>query len=370
MLPNEKDYQLAAVLLDHSLNLKPREKLLITVSDSAAFNLVKAVYVEALKRGAYPLVDTQIDLHLNRSHINGFSYQFYKLANEWQLKYVPTSVLKAKIDWADAFVRIVTLDNTKELAQIAAEKITRRQKLMTPIIEKMIDSQRWVVTYYPTPAMAQDAGVAYDWLVEFYYQACLVDYEGMKEKLKKLEAVLDAGKRVDIKGKNTDLSFSIQGRLAQAAYGQANIPDGEVFLAPLEKTVEGHIYFDLPTIYAGSEVEGIYLEFKAGRVVTAKAERGEEALNKILRTDEGARYLGEFAIGANYNITQAMKNTLFDEKIGGTIHLALGRAYKEKRGGGTNESAIHWDIVKDMRYPNHQVQVDGRVILKEGKILV
>lgn len=369
MWPTDRDFQLAQVFLKHAVKLKSKEKLLITTSDSGAFGLIKAVYITALKMGAYPLLDTMIDFHINRSFMNGFVYQFYKLANKWQLGYIPKRVLEAKIDWADAFVRIVTLDNSAELAQIPTEKITTRQKLMRPLMDKMINKGRWVVTYYPTPSMAQNAGVAFDWLVDFYYRACLVDYEKMKKQLKGLEAVLDKGSWVKVVGKDTDLKFSIKGRLAQAAYGEYNIPDGEVFLAPLEKTVEGKIYFDMPTIYAGVEIEGIYLEFKKGKVVKAKAKRGEEALQKILDTDVGARYIGEFAIGANYNITKPMKNTLFDEKIGGTIHMALGRAYDEKRGGGTNRSAIHWDIVKDMRLPGHQVLVDGKVILKEGRIL-
>ncbi len=370
MLTHPLDQQLAKVFLNHSLRLKPKERLLITTSDSAAFGLVKAVYTQALKLGAYPLIDTQIDLHINRSFMNGFAYQFYNLANDWQLNHVPTQILEAKIDWADAFVRIVTLDNTKELVNISTQKIANRQKLMRPIFDKMIDSNRWVLTYYPTPAMAQEAGMSFDQLLEFYYRACLVDYQKMKNDLTKLERVLDQGEQVRIKAKDTNLSFSIKGRLAQAAYGTANIPDGEVFLAPLEKTVEGHIYFDMPTVYMGNEVEGIYLEFKAGRVIKAKAKRGQKELERILETDKGARYIGEFAFGANYNIKQAMKNTLFDEKIGGTIHMALGRAYSEKRGGGTNTSAIHWDIVKDMRYPNYQVLVDGKPVLTAGRLVV
>ncbi len=370
MFPGDKDFRLAQVFLEHALKLKPKEKLLITTSDSGAFGLVKAVYIMALKMGVYPLIDTQIDWHINRSFMNGFAYQFYKLANKWQLGYVPKEVLEAKIEWADAFVRIVTLDNSAELAQIPTEKITKRQKLMRPLFDRLIDKGRWVLTYYPTPSMAQNAGVSFDWLVDFYYKACLVDYEKMKKQLKGLEAVLDKGNQVEIVGKETNLSFLIKGRLAQAAYGEYNIPDGEVFLAPLEKTVEGKIYFDMPTLYAGAEIEGIYLEFKKGKVIKAKAKRGEEALHKILDTDAGARYIGEFAIGANYNITKPMKNTLFDEKIGGTIHMALGRAYNEKRGGGTNQSAIHWDIVKDMRLPGHEVRVDDKIVLKEGKIVI
>ncbi|NOY14716.1 MAG: aminopeptidase [bacterium] len=369
MIPTDKDFQLARVFLNHSLKLKPKQKLLITTSDSGAFNLVKAVYIEALKQGVYPLIDTQIDFQINRSHMNGFAYQFYQLANDWQLKYIPKQVLEAKIDWADAFIRIATLDNSRELSQIPTEKISLRQQKLRPIFDKMIDKGRWVLTYYPTPAMAQDAGVAFDWLVDFYYQACLTDYARMEKKLKRLEKLLDQGNKIQIRGENTNLTFSIKGRLAQAAYGEANIPDGEVFLAPLEKTVEGRIYFDMPTMYMGNQIEGIYLEFKAGQVIKAKAKTGQKELEKILDTDQGAKYVGEFAIGANYNIKQAMKNTLFDEKIGGTIHLALGRAYSQKRGGGANKSAIHWDIVKDMRFPNHQVLVDNQVILNNGQIL-
>jgi len=370
MLIHPKDKKLARVFLTHSVKLKSREKLLITTSDSGAFNLVKAVYIEALKLGAYQLIDTQIDWHINRSFTNGFAYQFYRLANKWQLNHVPKEVLEAKIDWADAFVRIVTLDNNQELVNIPTDKITLRQRLMEPIFSRMIDKGRWVLTYYPTPSMAQSAGMSLDELIEFYYKACLVDYDKMRRQLNGLEKILDKGHKVEVKGKDTNLTFSIKGRLAQAAYGEANIPDGEVFLAPLEKTVKGRVYFDFPTLYAGALIEGVYLEFRQGRVVTAKAKRGQAALERILATDQGARYLGEFAIGANYNITKPMKNTLFDEKIGGTIHMALGRAYSEKRGGGTNKSAIHWDIVKDMRHPGHTVTVDGQPVLTEGKLLV
>jgi aminopeptidase len=217
--------------------------------------------------------------------------------------------------------------------------------------------------------MAQDAGVSYDWLLDFYYDACIVDYKKMKKKLKKVEKILDQGERVEIFGKKTKIAFSIKNRLAQACYGERNIPDGEVFLAPVKDTLEGEIFFDMPTRRFGRDVEYIYLKFEKGKVVDAKAKKGQKALEKALETDEGSRYVGEFAIGANYEIDRVMKNTLFDEKIGGTIHMALGRAYKEKRGGGENESAIHWDIVKDMRLDGSVLKVDNKVILKEGKII-
>jgi len=363
MIPTSKDFKLARVFLNHSLKVKSKEKVLITCSDSAAFPLLKAIYIETLKLGAFPLLDIAgIDFEIGRSHLGGLAYQFFKRANQWQLNHLPKEIIKAKIDWADAYVRIVSLDNVAEFAQIPPEKMTLRQKLIRPYFDKMIDSDRWVLTYFPTPAMAQQARVAFDWLVDFYYKACLVDYQAMKRKLKRLEKILDKGEIIHLTGKNTDLTFSIKDRLAKACFGERNIPDGEVFLCPVEETIEGKVYFDLPTTAFGREVQGIYLEFKKGKVIKAKAEIGQEVLEKMLATDDGAKHVGEFAIGTNPNIKQAMKNTLFDEKIAGTIHIALGRAYSEKRGGGKNKSAIHWDLVKDMRIKGSRILIDGKKV--------
>lgn len=360
MNPTEKDFALAKVLIDHSLSIKAKEKVLITVSESG-MPLAKAVYLEVLQRGAYPLFDIEA---------TGMGYGFYKAANEWQLSYIPEAIIKTKVAWADAYVRIYSEFNSRELAQIDPAKIAVRSKLLRPLMDPMIDSDRWILTYYPTPAMAQEAGVSYDWLREFYFGACLVDYAKMERELKGLEKLMDEGKEIHVIGKMTDLRVNIEGRLAQACYGERNIPDGESFLAPVTNGVNGEVYFDLPTLAYGQEVSGIHLEFKGGKVINASAERGEAALLRMLETDPGAKYLGEFAIGANFNIKQAMLNTLFDEKIGGTIHMALGRAYKDRRGGGENESAIHWDIVKDMRLPGSVLTIDGKVVLKEGKLLI
>ncbi len=359
MYPTEKDFELARVLVHHSIKVQPKEKVLITVSESG-MPLAKAVYIEVLKQGAYPQFDLEV---------TGMSYGFYAQANEWQLEYIPEEIIKTKIKWADAYVRIYCEFNSRELSQIDPAKLAIRSKLMRPLMDPMIDSERWILTYYPTPAMAQEAGVSYDWLREFYFNACLVDYKKMERELKGLEKMMDEGSEIHVVGKMTDLHVNIKGRLAEACYGECNIPDGECFLAPVTSGVNGEVYFDLPTLAYGQEVSGIHLEFKDGKVVNATAERGESALLKMLETDPGAKYLGEFAIGANFNIKQAMLNTLFDEKIGGTIHMALGRAYKSARGGGENESAIHWDIVKDMRIPGSILTIDEKVILKEGRLL-
>ena len=356
----EKDFALARVMLDHSIKVKAKEKVLITVSESG-MPLGKAVFLEVLKRGAYPLFDLEA---------TGMGYGFYKNANDWQLGYVPEEIIKAKIKWADAYVRIYTENNSRELAQIEPEKMASRSRLLRPLLDPMIDSNRWILTYYPTPSMAQEAGMSLDSLVELYFESCLVDYKKMERELSALEKIMDEGHEIHVRGKMTDLYIKIEGRLAQACYGERNIPDGECFLAPITDGVNGEVYFDLPTLAYGTEVSGIHLDFKDGKVIKAAAEKGEVALLKMLDTDPGAKYLGEFAIGANFNIKQAMMNTLFDEKIGGTIHMALGRAYKEKRGGGENESAIHWDIVKDMRLSGSELRIDERVVLKEGRLLI
>ena len=360
MQTTEKDLELARVLLDHSLSIKPKEKVLITVSE-LGMGLGKAVYLETIKRGAFPLFDIEA---------SGVAYGFFNQANEWQLSYIPEEIIKTKIKWADAYVRIYAEQNSRELAQIDPSKIATRSKLLRPLMDPMIDSDRWILTVYPTEGMAQEAGVSHDWLREFYFDACLVDYKKMERELKGLEKLMDSGSEIHVVGKMTDLHITIKGRLAQACYGERNIPDGECFLAPVTDGVNGEVYLDLPTLAYGQEVSGIHLEFRNGQVIKAAAERGEAALLKMLETDPGAKYLGEFAIGANFNIKQAMLNTLFDEKIGGTIHMALGRSYREARGGGENESAIHWDIVKDMRLPGSLLTIDGKVVLKEGKLLI
>lgn len=363
MKHQSREEALAKIIVNHSLRIKPKEKVLITVSNPHAFLLAKAVFIEALKVGAYPLMD--------ESSISGLNYNFYRLANNWQLSYIPKEVIKAKINWADAYVRIFSEDNSKELSQLDPKIITTRTKLLRPLSDEIVDSDRWVLTEFPSYSMAQQAGVSLDFLTDFYFDSCIVDYKKMEKQLLGLKKILDDANKIRVVGKNTDLTLSAKERLSCACFGQRNIPDGEVFLAPIKNSLNGKVYFEFPTEYLNHEMGGVYLEFKKGKVVEAKAEKGEAHLHKILQTDEGALRVGEFAIGANYNIKRGMKNTLFDEKIGGTVHLALGRSYKEKLGGAPtngNESAIHWDLIKDTRIKGSFVEVDGKKILIDGQI--
>ena len=200
MFPTEKDYALARVMLTHSLSIKPKEKVLITVSQ-AALPLAKAVYEETLKLGAYPLLDIDAE---------GTSELFYRYGNDWQIGYVPSELIKAKIGWADAYVRIVAEENSRELASADPAKMAARAKLIRPLMDPMIDSDRWILTYYPTPGMAQEAAMSHRELSDFYYDACLVDYKAMQTELKGLEKLMDTGKQIHVVGKMTDLYVNIE----------------------------------------------------------------------------------------------------------------------------------------------------------------
>lgn len=245
MKHQSREEKLAKIIVNHSLNIKPQEKVLITVSNPHAFLLAKAVYVETLRIGAYPLMD--------ESTIPGLSYNFYKLANKWQLNYVPREVIKAKINWANAYVRIFSEDNSKEPSQIDPKIVTKRTKLLRPLSDKIVDSDRWLLTEFPSPSMAQQAGVSLDWLTDFYYDSCLVDYQKMEKQLIGLKKILDDANTIHIVGAETDLTLSAVGRLSCACFGQRNIPDGEVFLAPNKNSLNGKIYFEFPTEYLNKE---------------------------------------------------------------------------------------------------------------------
>ena len=352
------DEQLAQILVNYSVAVKKGEKVVITASPQG-MPLARQVYRLCLQKGAYP--------HLNFSP-EDLDFLFYRYASLTHLKRKPEVALFLA-RWADKFIRIVTDLNPRQLASVPPRKITLRTKAYEPV-KKIMLSKKWVLTYYPTHSLAQTAGLSLEELREIYFKACLQDWKKIKKQLLKIKSLLDNAPKVEVKGEKTHLTFSLTGRFACAAAGEYNMPDGEVFAAPNEDSVEGEIFFDLPSLYQGKIVEKVFLVFKKGQVVKATAERGEEVLKAALATDAGARRLGEFALGANFGISRVMLNTLFDEKIGGTIHLALGNAYPEKEGGGRNHSAIHWDLVKDMRKKGSLVSVNGRPLLKEGRFLL
>ena len=362
-MADERIKKLAKTLVEHSTKVKKGDKVVIS-GDVVAEPLIKEVYKLCLKKGAHTAV------HAN---LPGMAQIYYKNASPAQLKKFP-EVAMFESKKSDVFIGIWGTSNTRELSNIDPKKIAIRNKVTHPI-SKVRLKKRWVGCDFPTNALAMEADMSLEEYDLWFYNACNIDYTALQKRYAKLKKIIDRGKEVRIVGRNTDLKLSIKGMAAINKQGDCNIPDGEVFTAPEKFSAEGHIEFSYPAIRGGNEVDGIYLEFRKGKVVKAKAKKNERFLKSMLKTDPGASYLGELGIGVNYKITKYTKNLLFDEKIGGTIHLALGMAYPEccqKNKAQGNKSALHWDIVKDLRPRGGggKLIVDGKVIQKNGKFLI
>jgi aminopeptidase len=262
----------------------------------------------------------------------------------------------------DVYIRIQCPENTRAMAQVPPEKLVRYQRMYQPVLAEILQ-KRWCGTLTPTPALAQEAGMSLTEYEDFVYGAVIRDWEKEAETMYRIKEVIDEGKEVVLEGEETELTMSIEGRLAVAATGKHDMPSGEVFTAPVDDSTEGHIYFDIPLVYVGSLIEDVRLTFEKGVVTESEASHNEELLKQLIETDEGSKRVGELGIGTNRGITRFTRNILFDEKIGDTIHVALGNAYKECN--GVNVSAIHMDIVKSMK--KGRILVDGEVLQENGK---
>ena len=346
--------KLAFVLLNHSLKIKAGENLIIR-SNYNGKPLVDELYRQAVKAGLNVFTHVLINDQAKFFMENATDDQFEN-ANKF---------LEDAYEKADAFVVIEAPDNVKHLSKVDSDRNMKYNKAVNPLIRKITD-KRWVMTNFPTHSFAQEADMSLEEYENMLFDATLVDYQQMDREMDKIIDIFDKAETVRIVGKDTDLTFSIKNRQGIKCSGTNNIPDGEVFYAPVTDSANGHIYYEFPAIRYGVQVDGIRLEFKDGKVVMATAEKNEEFLNKMLDTDAGARFLGEFGIGLNYGIQKFIKNILFDEKIGGTIHLAVGNAYEES--GGENRSIIHWDMIKELR-KDGEIYVDGRLVQKNGTFI-
>jgi aminopeptidase len=278
----------------------------------------------------------------------------------------------------DASLYIEAEHNTRELSGVAPERQARYSKANAEISKIFLERAarkdlKWCLTVYPTHAMAQEADMSLSDYQDFVFGAGMLDLDDpvsawVKEGQRQRELIewLAGRDQVVIKGKNIDMRFSIKGRTFEPADGKYNFPDGEIFTGPVEDSAAGYVRYSYPAIYGGQEVEDIELWFDGGKVVKEKAAKGQELLTALLNTDEGARYLGEWGIGTNYNIQRFTKNMLFDEKLGGTIHFAVGSGYPET--GSENQSGIHWDMLCDMS--ESEITVDGELFYKDGKPVV
>jgi aminopeptidase len=345
--------QYAQLLVQHSMQVKPGDKVSIR-GDIGAVPLMEEVARQVWRAGGYPwVVPTWEALQIIR----------YTEASDEQLSTI-SPVDELMLTGVNCSVVIRAPGNTRGLTGIDSQKQRLVAKAYQPFMKTYMNDVRWVTCNYPCNALAQDADMSLDDYADFVFGACLIDWKATEAYMQQIKNAFDAAGQVRVVGPGTDLTFSIAGRPGIVCAGEKNMPDGEVFYSPVEDSAEGFITYDFPAIYNGREVDGVRLEFSQGRVVRASAKKGEEFLLKMLDTDPGARRLGEFGIGCNFGIQRFSKDILFDEKIGGTIHLALGRAYEEA--GGQNQSAIHWDMIKDLRTEG-RLELDGRVVQENGK---
>jgi aminopeptidase len=356
--------KLAKVLVNYSLDLQPGEEFLISTSPLAQ-ELTLAVYKEALLAGAHPMVLTSTP---------GAREIFFKYASDEQIEFISPAI-KFVYENFDANLQIGADHNTRELTGIAAEKQGQSRKAQAEIFGMMMERLasgefKWSYTIFPTNASAQEADMSLSDYEEFVYGAGLLHLEdpvaAWKEEAARQQRLIDwlAGKdQVVLKGSSIDLQMSIKGRGFLGAAGEKNFPDGEIYTSPVESSVSGWVRFAYPAIYGGREVVDIELWFEDGKIVKERAQKGQELLTSLLDTDDGSRILGELGIGTNYGIKRFTKNMLFDEKLGGTIHLAVGAGFPEV--GGENKSGLHWDMLCDMS--ESEITVDGELFYKDGK---
>ncbi|MFA5478908.1 MAG: aminopeptidase [Candidatus Muiribacteriota bacterium] len=352
---DERVKKLADILVNYSCNIKAGEKILIA-GDTEAKPLMIECYREALKRKAHPLI--RVDFLETKKIL-------FDEGDDNQIEY-KDNIRKYTFENIDALINIYAPSNLKMLTSVNPDKQVKFSKANKECVD-IIMKKKWVGVNYPTNALAQEAGMSLEEYENFVYGATNIDWEKTKSSMAEIKKIFDSGSKIRILGKDTDLTFSIEGREGTMCCGENNMPDGELFYAPVENSANGEIYYEFPAITNGREVEGVRLKFKDGKVVEAKAKKNEEFLIAMLDTDEGSRFIGEFGIGLNYGIDRFTKDILFDEKIGGTIHLAVGQAYEES--GGTNESAVHWDMVKDLR-SHGQIFIDDKLVQQNGKFLV
>ena len=357
---DQRNELLAKNLVNYSCRVKKGEKVLISSNGLTGIPLIKALIKEVYKVGGVPFVDIRSN-SVERELLMGAEKEQYELLAE---------VDAMKMKEMDAYIGIGSNSNTAELADVPSEKMDMYEKVYSKKVHHDIRlKKKWVVLRYPNDSLAQSAGTSLEAFEDFYYKVCCLDYKKMSEAMDSLVELMNKTDKVQIKGKGTDLTFSIKDIPAIKCAGGMNIPDGEVYTAPVKDSINGTISYNTPTEYQGVSYDNVKLTFKDGKIVKAEANDTERA-NKVFDTDEGARYVGEFAIGLNPYITKPMKNILFDEKIRGSIHLTPGNAYEDADNG--NRSAIHWDLVliQTEDYGGGEIYFDDVLIRKDGIFVI
>jgi aminopeptidase len=354
---DERFDKLAKLLVEYSIRLKRNETVLIEAFDIPD-EMTAALIRAARNAGGVPFAQVY-HARVNRA--------LALEASDRQLDIVASLDL-ARMKKMNAYIAMRGSHNITELADVPPDKMQLIGKKMRPVQDQRVKRTKWVVLRWPTPSMAQLAGMSTEAFEDFFFDVCTLDYRKLQPGMKALKSLMEKTDRVDIKGPGTDLTFSIKGIPAVICGGDRNIPDGEVFTAPVRDSVEGQLTFNVPSIYQGTAFDGVQLTFKRGKIVEATSNETKK-LNKILDSDAGARYIGEFSLGFNPRVFQPMRDILFDEKIAGSFHFTPGQAYEEADNG--NRSQVHWDMVSIQRpeYGGGEIYFDGKLIRKNGQFL-
>lgn len=346
--------KLAKLLVEYSTALKKGDRVLldmIDVPDEFSIELIRA----ARNVGAIPLIEVR-HTRVNREILRGTNELHATLIRDLEM---------ARMKRVQAYIAIRGSANATENADVPSQQLALYSKTLRPVLNYRVNRTRWCVLRWPSPSMAQAAGMSTEAFEDLYFDVCTMDYRKMGKAMLPLEKLMRSTDRVEIKGPGTDLKFSIKGIGAKVCKGDRNIPDGEVFSCPVKDSINGTIQFNTPTLYSGTRFENVRLVFKDGKVVDATGSNSQK-LNDILNTDAGARYTGEFSLGFNPFIQNPMCDILFDEKIAGSLHLTPGQAYEECDNG--NRSAVHWDMVLIQRpeWGGGEIWFDGKLIRKDG----
>lgn len=359
---------LAKILVHYSINTKPDDWVLVN-ANVLALPLVKSVVQQILAAGGKPSVILESDELLDITLAEASEAQLGWLSPLDQIAY----------EQADGLITLRATSNTRALTGVDPTRQRLRQNARRPLIEAQMrraaqGSLRWVLAQFPCPAYAQDAEMSLAEYEDFVYSATFADqpdpvkcWQDLHDEQHRLVEWLKGKRQVIVRGPDCDLKLSIEGRTFMNSDGRNNMPSGEIFTGPVEDSVNGWIRFTYPAIFNGREVEGVEMEFRKGKVIKARARKNETYLTTMLDSDDGARFLGEFAVGTNYGIRRFTKSILFDEKIGGSIHLAVGAGYPQT--GSRNQSSIHWDFICDMRYQS-EIRVDDELFYKNGEFQV
>ena len=359
----------AQILVDHSTKVKPGDRVAITAA-TAAEPVVRALYEAVLDRGGLPHV--LFDLADQDE-------SFYAHAGDAQLDFVPL-FHKMAFEEFEVLIKIRSETNTRALSSIDPARMARRQKANSTLLAAQMrrgadNSLRWMSTLFPTPAYAMEAEMGFQAYQDFFYRACHATeatadpaayWQDIERQQRGFIERMEGHDQVELRGPNVDLRLSIKGRRFKNACAINNLPDGEIYTGPVEESADGWVRYTYPAVYQGRVVEGIELTFENGRAVKAGAKKNEAFLLQMLDTDPGARYIGEFAIGTNFEIDRFTHNILLDEKIGGSFHMALGAGYPET--GSRNKSIIHWDMICDLRQDS-DILVDGELVYRDGRFV-